>query len=121
VLGQPCFGVEREQPQDHLQAAAGNVGAGSFRVGVQVGGQDLRWYGAERRLGAFQCDGSGVDPAVYSWQGGVLLRWGPLTVEPLRQSPFCGDASAAAAATALRAAVRAGLVTFRVSGPMSMP
>ena len=28
VLGQPGFGVEREQPQHHLQAAAGEVGAG---------------------------------------------------------------------------------------------
>ena len=46
VLGQPRFGVEREQSQHHLQAAALQVWAGSFRVGVQVGGQDLGRYGA---------------------------------------------------------------------------
>jgi hypothetical protein len=28
ALGQPRFGVEHHQSQDHLQAAAGNVGAG---------------------------------------------------------------------------------------------
>src|SRR5659263_330805 len=104
VFGQPRFGVERQEPQDHLQAAAGEVGAGSFRVRVQVGGQDLGRYGFQRRSGVFDRGGGRLDPPV--------CRWG--------SARSAVASSACAAASVLRAAVRAGLVTLRVSGPMSM-
>jgi len=54
VFGQPRFGVQREQLQHHLQVAAGQVGAGSLRVWVQLGGQDLGRRGLQRRLGLFE-------------------------------------------------------------------
>jgi hypothetical protein len=67
VLGEPGFGVEREQSQHHLQAAALQVWAGKLRVRVQRRGQDLGRYGAQRGLGVAQRCGCGLDPAACRW------------------------------------------------------
>src|SRR5674536_406593 len=50
VLGQPRFGVEREQSQHHLQATALQPRAGTFGVGVPVSYTHLRAHETPEHL-----------------------------------------------------------------------